>query len=329
MAKDKDNTKRTFEINGKSYSVLRPSVETLKRGNEIRSKTFNEALQGGDMLRDQLEGELRKRGLWNDAREAEYQGLRQDVVDGEYKLSKGGIKLSEARDVALDMTESRERMVEMLSSRSELDQNTCEGRADAARFNLLFAESLVYEDTGEKYFPNGLDDYLTHLDDEITTKGAAEFYYLISGTDNLDDSLPETQFLKQYKLVDDKKRLIDKDGRLITKEGKHIDEFGNFIKWTNEEEYVFVDLSGREVEKKTGEFKVDFSPFLEEDGNPIVLEEVEEVEEVEAEEEEAQEESSEQEPKKAPVRKKTTRRKSPAKAKTEKKEEAPAEPEAS
>ena len=322
MSKDKENTKRTFEIEGKTYAVVRPSVETLKRGTEIRSKTFNEALQGGDMLRDQLEGELRKRGLWNDDREEEYQGLRQDVVDGEFQLSKGGIRLSEARDVALGMSESRERMVDMLSSRSELDQNTCEGRADAARFNLLFAESLVYEDTGEKYFPNGLDDYLTQLDNSITTKGAAEFYYLISGTENLDDSLPETQFLKQYKLVDDKKRLIDKDGRLITKEGKHIDEFGNFIKWTGEEEYVFVDLTGREVEKVTGDFKVEFSPFLEEDGEPIVLEE-EIVAEEEATGDRSQEEPSEPEAKKAPVKKKTTRRKSPAKAKVEKKEEAP------
>tara|TARA_R110000824_G_scaffold128568_3_gene289490 strand:+ start:19550 stop:20536 length:987 start_codon:yes stop_codon:yes gene_type:complete len=328
MSKDKENTKRTFEIEGKTYAVVRPSVETLKRGTEIRSKTFNEALQGGDMLRDQLEGELRKRGLWNDDREEEYQGLRQDVVDGEFQLSKGGIRLSEARDVALGMSESRERMVDMLSSRSELDQNTCEGRADAARFNLLFAESLVYEDTGEKYFPNGLDDYLTQLDNSITTKGAAEFYYLISGTENLDDSLPETQFLKQYKLVDDKKRLIDKDGRLITKEGKHIDEFGNFIKWTGEEEYVFVDLTGREVEKVTGDFKVEFSPFLEEDGEPIVLEE-EIVAEEEATGDRSQEEPSEPEAKKAPVKKKTTRRKSPAKAKVEKKEEAPTEEEAS
>ena len=199
-----DNNQREFEYGGVNYAVKRPSPDTIKRANALRSKTFNEALQRGDLLRDQLDSELRKRELWNDQREEDYQGLRQDIVDGEFSLNKGGIKLSEAKGIALKMSESRSRMVSMLSTRTDLDSNTCEGKADAARFNLLFAESLVYLDTGEPYFPGGFEEYMTKMEDPVAVTAATEFYYLLSGSEKLDETLPENQFLKKFGFVDDR-----------------------------------------------------------------------------------------------------------------------------
>ena len=143
--------KRTFKFADEDYAVIRPKIEQVKEANEIRAKVFNDALQGGDLLRDQLDNELRKRELWNDEREKQYQALRKKVVDGEYSLTKGGIKLSEAKDIALEMARSRAEMISMLSGRSELDSITCEGKADAARFNFLFSRCLVYNTTEEKF----------------------------------------------------------------------------------------------------------------------------------------------------------------------------------
>ena len=135
--------KRTFTVDEKEYAVRVPTVEEIKEANEMRARTFNEALSRGDLLRDQLETELRRRKLWNDKREEEYQTLRAEVLDGEFRLQKGGMKLSQARAIALEMAEKRTKMVEMLSARTDLDSNTCEGKADAARFNYLFACCLV------------------------------------------------------------------------------------------------------------------------------------------------------------------------------------------
>ena len=270
-----DNNKRDFEYGGVNYAVKRPSPDTIKRANALRSKTFNEALQRGDLLRDQLDTELRKRELWNDQREDDYQGLRTDIVDGEFSLNKGGIKLSEAKGIALKMSDSRGRMVSMLSTRTELDSNTCEGKADAARFNLLFAESLVYLDTGEPYFPGGFEEYVTKMEDPVAVTAATEFYYLLSGSEKLDETLPENQFLKKFGFVDDKLRLVDKQGKLVDEGGKHIDDWGNFVEWIDDDNYIFVDDQGREV--KDGKFNTEFTPFVDdetgelfdEDGNPV------------------------------------------------------------
>ena len=271
MATEEENVKRVFEHNGIKYAVTRPTVKQQQEANKLRSKTFNEALRNGDLLRDQLDSELRKRGDWNDDREAGYQSLRKEVLDYELALKKGGIKPSRAKELALEMADKREEMVGMLSSRTELDNNTCEGQADSARFNCLFAVCLVYEETGEKYFPGGLEEYTAAANDDVAVKGATEFYYLISGTENLDDTLPENTFLKKFNFTDEQNRLIDTDGRLITRDGKHIDKEGRYIRWNDDGSSVFVDSEGKELNDE-GEYDVETSPFLDEDGKPIVLE---------------------------------------------------------
>lgn len=260
--------KRTFDFGGSEYAVRVPKVDEIKGANEIRAKTFNESLTRGDLLRDQLEGELRKRKLWNDDREQEYQTLRQEVLNGEFKLQKGGIKLSEAKSVAVEMSDNRNQMVDLLSSRTDLDANTCEGKADAARFNYLFASCLVYNETGDPYFPNGLDDYLENQNDSVAIIGATQFYYLISGTENADETLPENQFLKKFKFIDDKLRLIDDNGRLINDEGHHIDEYGNLIQWNPDGTSNKVDELGRIV-NQAGDFDVEHSAFLDDKGKAI------------------------------------------------------------
>ena len=253
MSEEKTKTRRNFIVDGKKYAVRVPQVQDIKEANEMRAKTFNTSLSRGDLLRDQLEGELRKRKLWNDDREEEYQTLRRLTLDSEYKLQKGGVKLSQARAMALEMTANRNKMVELLSSRTDLDANTCEGKADAARFNFLFSCCLVYNEDDDEhkvddlYFPNKLDGYLTKQDDPVAVAGATEFYYLVSGSDNLDAKLPENKFLRKFNFVDKKLRLIDKDGRLINKDGKHIDEDGNFIKWNADGTSTTVDPAGRIV----------------------------------------------------------------------------------
>ena len=301
--------KKTFEVDGKKYAVRKPTVDEIRKANEVRSKAFNEALQRGDMLREQLESELRKRKLWSDSREQEYQDLRKKVLDGEYKLKAGGIKLSRAKKVALEMADARTQMVTLLSSRTELDSNTCEGKADAARFNFLFASCLVYDDNGEPYFENGLDDYLVNQDDPVAGAGASEFYYLLSGSSNVDDTLPENKFLKRFNFVNKEGNLVDKEGKLVNRDGKHIDETGSLIRWIDDENFEYVDSEGRPV-TDDGDYNVDFAPFLDDEGNPV-----DEPEEEEEEEEDTEEEAVEEKPKKT-RRKRTTKAKAKAEPET-------------
>ena len=58
--------------------------------------------------------------------------------------------------------------------------------------------------------------------------------------------------------------MVDLDGKLVNKDGRYIDTEGNLI-----------DKDGNPVDEE-GNLVVDFSPFLDDDGKPVVLEEAEE-----------------------------------------------------
>jgi hypothetical protein len=126
----------------------------------------------------------------------------------------------------------------------------------------------VYNDTKQPVYKN-MEEYLNSSTEKVAIMGAQNLANMLYGLDNdYESNLPENKFLKKFKFIDDKLRLVDKKGRLIDREGRLIDESGRFI----DEEGNFVDKFGNKVDKD-GEYLVDSQPFLDENGNPIVLDE--------------------------------------------------------
>jgi hypothetical protein len=283
----------------KEFAVVRPNLQLLNEANKLRSKIFTQLFEAGTMLRQQVDTHLKDRNIWNEKLQAEYDAIQSEVIEDTQKLERGGIKLNDARQIAIDIAEKRQTLVSMLVDRSDLDNLTCEGQADNERFNFLFANCLVYNDTGEKVYPNGLEDYMKNTSTDVAIKGATEFYYLMSNSESLDDQLPENKFLKKFNFVDDQMRFTERGtGRLITKEGKYIDEDGFYIAYNADGSTYHVDIDGNKVEHKvaSGEegSKNEFSPFLDEDGTPL--------------DEEGNPVVLEEEPKPKPKRKRTTKK---------------------
>ena len=46
--------RRTFEVKDTTYAVRIPKVQDIKEANELRSRTFNEALSRGDFSETSL-----------------------------------------------------------------------------------------------------------------------------------------------------------------------------------------------------------------------------------------------------------------------------------
>jgi len=258
----------------KQFAVIRPNIQLQTEANKLREKVWNEAFQEGNLLRRQLDDELKNRKLWNTQLQAEYDELQFEVIQNTLKLEQGGIKLSEARAIAIDTSKKRQQMVEMLVARSELDNHTCEGQADNTKFNFLFANCLVYNDTGEKVYPGGLDEYLSQTETDYAEKGATEFYYLMSDSESLDEQLPENRFLKKYEFIDNNSRFIERGtGRLITEDGRYIDEEGYYIAYNSDGSTYRVTIDGEKVDPNRTVNKLESLPFLDDDGNPVGVEE--------------------------------------------------------
>lgn len=262
---------RTFNaiVDGKNREILirSPSLQDQKEATKIYNQSFSEALKAKAVVRAKLDDLLVEQGLWDGIKQAKFTELQAEILEGERKLAKGGISLIEAKNIALKMRKTREDLRELISVKTNLDTHTAEGQADNARFNYLVSACTVYNDTKEQYFKN-YEDYNNKSNDAVAILAAQNLANMLYGLeDNYEEKLPENKFLKQYKFVDTKLRLINKEGKLVDEQGRLIDETGRFIN----EQGQFVDKDGNLVDKE-GDYIIEFTPFLDDEGKPIILE---------------------------------------------------------
>jgi hypothetical protein len=282
---------RTFTktIDGKevTIAVRSPSIEDQKEATKAYNQAFSDALKSKAVVRAKLDDLLIEQGLWDDNKQNQFDNLQTQVLENERKLARGGIPLSEAKTIALEIKKHRDKLRELISVKTNLDTHTAEGQADNARFNYLVSACTVYDNTKQRYF-HSLEDYLNRSTDEVALTAAQNLANMLYGLDNdYEGTLPENKFLKQYKFVDDKLRFINKEGKLVDFEGRLIDESGRFI----DSEGNFVDKLGNKVDKD-GEYIVESKPFLDDDGKPIVIEtETNKIEESKKEDEKTNTES--------------------------------------
>lgn len=264
-------TGRTFKttIDSKEREILvrSPSLQDQREGQKIYNQTFTDAIKSKAVVRAKMDDVLTEQGLWNNEKQARLTELQQTLLDSERRLALGGISLREAKKIAMDMKDTRESIRDLIGARSSLDNHSAEGQADNAKFNYLVSVCVVYNDTKDPVFKN-MEEYLNRGNESVAILGAQNLANMLYGLDSdYESNLPENKFLKKYKFVDDKLRLIDKQGRLVDEEGRLIDENGRFINDKGE----FVDKFGNRVDIE-GNYIVEFKPFLDDDGKPIVEE---------------------------------------------------------
>ena len=262
------NFKVKIEDKEVSVMVRSPSIQDQKEATKAYNTAFSDALKAKAVVRAKLDDLLVEQGLWDETKQSEFNKLQSEVLEGERKLAKGGIPLSQAKDIALNMKDLRDKIRSLISVKTNLDTHTAEGQADNARFNYLVSACTVYEDSKQPVF-SSLENYLERSVEPVALLAAQNLANMIYGLDNdYESNLPENKFLKQYKFVDSKLRLINKDGKLVDSEGRLVDEAGRFI----DKEGNFVDKFGNRVNEE-GEYIVDAKPFLDDEGKPIIVEE--------------------------------------------------------
>lgn len=258
-----------FEIDGKKESVYikDPSLKEHREARKVYNKAFKEALEDGAYLKIQWDEILRERGLWNDKKQAEYSELIKDLNDREKRLVKGGIKLKEARDIAVEMRKIRAKMRLLLLDRIQFDSNSVEGAAEQAQFDHLLVQCILTKKDGKPYFKD-VDDYLERGDEEHVLTIAHTFSRVFYGTIGGENQTYENKFLRKWKFTNEEGHLVDEQGRLINVDGKHVDKEGRLIKWEDEEKFIYIDSDGVEL-TKDGDYVIDSEPFLDDDGNAI------------------------------------------------------------
>ena len=275
---------RTFvvELDGEDtqFEIKSPTQKDYLEGQKVYNTVFNGAIQSGAPLRRKVGDILKQQGLWDDDKQNEMEGIQKQIIDKEYVLHKGGIKASKGKSVAFEIKKLRAELSQLLTVHTEFDGNTAEGQADNARFNFLVSACVVYSKDKQKYFKS-YEAFLEASDSIVGLAGSRKLANMLYGLDdNFEDNLTENVFLKEYKFVDEQLRPINKDGHLVDEEGRVVDEDGFYV----DEDENRVNIYGHKLTDE-GDFAESSSPFLDDEGNPIVQEQVSSDVEEEAEEE--------------------------------------------
>ena len=112
MAKSKQLNKqvvKSVDNDGKKkeVAVIRPTPESAREAQKVYNRFFRDALESGALLRQKLDGYMTEQGLWNDDKQKEYDKITHEIIADEKKIKAGGIKLSEAKVLALELADKR------------------------------------------------------------------------------------------------------------------------------------------------------------------------------------------------------------------------------
>lgn len=263
------------------FRVKTPGAQEIKKSQVAYNRSFKEALDQGALLRQKLTEYMRDQNLWDDAKQKQYEDLVEEISEMEESLQKGGIRLSLAKEIALDLKGKRDDFRTLISERNSLDSASAEGQADNSRFEELVRLCVINPDTNNPWFSSD-KDYSSAANQPWVVEAAEKLGNALYGLDpNYEKNLQENKFLQEFKFVDDELRFINEDGHTVDSDGKLTNEEGRYIAYENDDDYksrenaYFVNRDGERVVEKGDEWvkesMVERKPFLDDEDNPIEL----------------------------------------------------------
>lgn len=285
-----EKSERSFEgldKNGKTVKVILKSPDTAdhKNAQKLYNQTFRIALESGGLLRQKLDDYAEEQGIWNEQKQKQNDEYVERINSMEELLKKGGIRLAEAKKIAMDLKNLRLEFRSFLAERNSLDQISVEGQADNAKFAELVRICMLDPATKKPFFMTQ-EDYDTSADEPWVLEASGELASIIYGLDpDYDNHLTENKFLKEFDFVNEDLAPINKDGHLVDLDGRLINEDGRYVAYREDGDRYFVNREGAEVVQTSGDdgewVRKDLAermPFLDENDKPIISAKKEDVE---------------------------------------------------
>jgi len=228
--------------------VIKPiNAKIQNESTFVYNKAFSNALKNGSLLRQKLERYMIEQGMWGDEVQAEYEELLKEMGSIEKKLNSGKdendkkIKLSEGKELALQLSKLRGKLTKILQQKNSLDSSTAEALADNAQFNFYLVKSCYDYKTQTPLFSSE-EEYIDKGDEEFSIEVATKFaeYYYDYDSEH-EKQRTEFKFLKRFDFIDD-------EGYYINSDGERIDSKGNVIAEEEEDEENKIDVMVAEFE---------------------------------------------------------------------------------
>jgi len=226
----KDKTETQIEL-----VITKPTNKQMLEAERIYKGSFRKALEEGAMLRKKLGNYMTEQKIWTDEQEEEYNKVIKEINLLDYQLNKGKdldgekLKLSRAKEIALELQDKRVEFRDLIGERQELDHMTAEGQADTERFSYLVYLCTKDFLTQKPYY-SSYEDYQNRGNEQEAidaAKTVGEIVYEID--EDYENTLTENKFLQRFNFANEKNQLIDKEGNRVDREGNKVDEEGYIL----------------------------------------------------------------------------------------------------
>lgn len=186
---------QTFEIEGKTYSVRLPNSKEREEGERIHNRIFSYSLKTGGLLDGQVMIVAKEHGLWNEEKEAEVKGIREELAEKERVLDEGGIELEDAKKLAVEMKELRTKLLIYNLMLEELRSESVSRRADNAQVEYFVSRCTMCD--GKQVYKD-LDDYYLNQNTPLAQAALVNFNKLWYNFNEDSFKFPEDNFMEEY-----------------------------------------------------------------------------------------------------------------------------------
>lgn len=237
-----------------------PEMEDLEQADIVHAAKIASLIRlpkdERPLLRSELDDFLRQNGMWSERDQSELNSINEDISSLLAKLKTGGIKLSEGREIAINITDKRQSLVQLMQKRQSFDDSTIESMADNEKTDYFIYACTRDSVTGNRYWES-FADMKADKDSEAYKNAISISMSVLYGIDsNFEKNLPENKWLKKYNYIDDNLSFIDRTT------GKYVDRDGTPIEQVQDELLDKLQSIIGEIEEET--------PFIDDEtGMPV------------------------------------------------------------
>jgi hypothetical protein len=213
--------------------VVKPNNDIIAHADMLRAKRWNECIQDGIITKKELTVLMEKRGIWDKEKSTKEDGITKQIQELEKNLFRGEKgkkpKVSEGKDIAIEMKDLRARLRELIGERLALEENTAESLSDNVRFDYFVAMCTFYKDTNEKVYIS-MEDYNNRSSDAVAFAAASMLGDILYNLDpSFEENLPENRWLRGFDLINQDFGLVNTEGDLVDRRGNKINDLGHYL----------------------------------------------------------------------------------------------------
>ena len=243
--------------------VVKPSNQVISQADIHRAKRWNECIRDNVITKKELKVLMEERGIWDKSKSDKEDNIGAEITKLEKKLYRGEggkkPKVSEGKDLALQMRQLRIELRDLISERLSLEENTAEALSDNARFDYFVANCTFYKDSNKRVY-NSVEDYNSRSSDAIAFTAASMLGNILYNLDaDFEKNLPENKWLSMFNLTDDTGSLVNSEGQTVDSEGRLVNELGHYLDGDGNR----VDAEGVPLDEEGNYILVDYENDLE------------------------------------------------------------------